>query len=100
MRNRVKPRRVLDPLDEVVRQLAGRAARAISDADKVRHVLLQLADGLEEVLCRLGCFRREELEEEGWGILRHDIVNVHHWDGALSKRFSAKFIVRQSSSRS
>ena len=77
MRDRIQLRRSFDALDEVMREVARRAAGAVGDADEVRHVRFQFADRLVEGLGRLGRLRREELERERRGIPLHDVGDVH-----------------------
>ena len=77
MRDRIQLRRGLDALDEVVSEIAGGAAGAVSHTDKMRHVRFQFANRLVEGLACLGRLRREELERERRGIPLHDVGDVH-----------------------
>ena len=56
MRNRIELGGVLDALDQVVRQVAGRSARAVGHANEVRSVRFQFANRLVETLGRLRSF--------------------------------------------
>ena len=70
MRDRIQLGRVLNALDQIVRQLARRTARAVSHADEMRHVILQLADRLVKTLGGFRRFRRKELERKRRANLR------------------------------
>src|SRR3954447_8845756 len=77
MRDRLDLCGVLNPLDQIMRQVASRSARSIRNADEVRHVILEIPDCLIKRFRRLWRFGRKELERERRRILLYDVGNVH-----------------------
>ena len=66
VRDRIQLRRGFDPLDQIMGQIARGAAGAIGDADKVRHVFLQLANRLVKTLGSLRAFSGEKIRMKKW----------------------------------
>ena len=62
VRDRIQLGRGLDALDQIMGQIARGAARAIGDADEVRHVFFQLANRLVKTLGSRRRFRRKKFE--------------------------------------
>ena len=68
---------VLEPLRDLDRALAGRAAGAVGDRDEVGPELAQRARGREQLLGRLLGLRREELDREDRRLRVDDLVDAH-----------------------
>src|SRR4051812_3925940 len=77
MRDRLQLGGVLNPLDQVMGKIPGRSAGTVSNADKVRHVILEIADRLIKRFGRVWRFGREELERERRSVLLEDVGDVH-----------------------
>src|SRR6476620_6893580 len=77
MRNRIQFGCVLDALDEIVGQLTRRATGAVSDADKIRHVRLKIANCLIERFRGLWRLWGKELERKRRRMSPHDFGDMH-----------------------
>ena len=70
-------RLALNPHDQVVRALAGRAARAVGHRDERRLQSLELGDRGEQLVRGLVGLGGKELEAEGGGAGLEDVLDVH-----------------------
>src|SRR5436309_15728797 len=80
MRNCVELGGVLNSLDQIMGEVPGRSAGTISHTNEVRHVILEIPDGLIKRFRSLWRFGREELERKRRRVFPDDIGNVHRRD--------------------
>ena len=78
VRHRLDAEVLLDPLDDLDRAVARRAARAVGDRDERRRVLSELRERRAQVLLALLGLRREELEREARVRVLEDLVDPRH----------------------
>jgi hypothetical protein len=77
VRHRLDAQRVLDPLRDLDRAVAGRAGGAVGHGDVGGLVLPQLVQRLLELLHALVGLRREELEREDGTAVFEDLIDAH-----------------------